>query len=217
MNPLSANPEANPLLIEVARSVIRKTGDFEVKDLTSLAEAVMTHSSKSGDWHNLLVSVKDMECVPEFIQKASTGSYSSYEDLIVTFKSPCERMVAIHLSNALIAGNIDITKLHKIHLESFQGTRFLISGEAKMSLAPFRDAYLPKDFTFVTAFTACASCLRIAPHPCIDKLIFDLVGEIVEGVDPKVICGYKEPVEEVPAQLSGGIAGQTPMASNGVA
>lgn len=125
--------------------VLREFGDY----LLSKATPEMTEV-----WDKKLV-VATVEQVNAFQSRLNTG-FSSYQEVVDSLKSPIDRLVALHLSNALMYNGQAYAGASNIDVREWGPTSDLANGTSYYSLVPLTSAYSPRSVhkDFGTAFAS---------------------------------------------------------------
>ena len=226
MNLSVINPATNPTLQQVALVLMRKdptkvptSDDLDKSILSSVAEQIMgsVPAEVASVWDDLSVRANKETC-GQFVNVISSGKYDNYRAVVDSFSGPCDRLIAIHLANALIANEIPIKAAYALNLASFKPTRYLMSGEIRYSLKPFKSAYFPNLDTFNSLFSAYCLIEDITKHGCIDLALLSIVEDIVSNVPVKTIWNYNAPAkDEYSMPLGDDVAvGHDPMSTSGL-
>jgi hypothetical protein len=123
--------------------------------LDTYGELILMTSGEIGSiiWERKLV-LADSEIACQFNDKLKSGNFSSFKSLVESFTGAVERLVAIHLSNALIHYRVSFGDTKNIDVKVWPQTEGLANGTVPYSLTPLLGAYCDPDVwrSFPVAF-----------------------------------------------------------------
>lgn len=97
------------------------------------------------DWHRSVWARKlvlsDKVVGISFNEKLKAGKFSSYKSLVESFDGAVERLVALHLANALIANCVPCKDSLNVDILEWPQTEGLASGKIPFSILPLLGAY----------------------------------------------------------------------------
>ena len=96
-------------------------------------------------WEHKLV-VPNIGQIDAFQNKLKE-SYETYGDLVASFLYPVDRLIAIHLANALIANGQQIKDSKNLDIRNYGPTTDFANCSAFYSITPLVSVYAPRDVT----------------------------------------------------------------------
>lgn len=114
--------------------------------LDSYGELILMTSGQAGNeiWNRKL-ALADIGVGDQFNEKLKSGKYSSFRSLVESFSGAVERLVAIHLANALIHSRVSYPDAQNIDVFTWPQTEALANGKVPFSLTPLVSAYCDPD------------------------------------------------------------------------
>jgi hypothetical protein len=101
------------------------------------------------DWHHEVWNRKlvlDNSGVGEqFNKKLQSGQFSTYKSLVESFSGAVERLVALHLSNALIYNRVPCKDAQQVNVLEWPCTCDLATGKEPYSILPLLGAYCERN------------------------------------------------------------------------
>ena len=216
-SPFEETPLSNRSLWQMAQDyVLGATTDLS--ELDAIAEAVLSKAGPKAQeiWNKLLVSAKDDETCSKLASILSTEKFASYEEVVDKFTTPCARLIAVHVCNALIKNKIPCDAVYALHLEGFKPTRFILSGELQYSLLPFKEAYFPKLESFLDLFRGIVKKQNLTPHRCVDAGLAQIANSVVDLVPREIIWNYTPAKPSVMEPSTDGTLGLNPLSVSGM-
>jgi hypothetical protein len=151
--------------------VLREFGDY-----------LMTKAGDEADvlWRQKLV-LPTTEQINAFQQRLHQG-FKTYQEVVDSMKSPVDRLVALHLSNAMMFNGQAFAGASNVNVREWGPTQEFANLTRYFSLVPLTSAYCPRDIhkDFGSAFASCVvydlktvlhSDVRIALRGLIDKIV----------------------------------------------
>jgi hypothetical protein len=127
--------------------------------------------------------VADQDAVTGFGDRLKSGTFKRYADIVGDFDKAVDRLVALHLANALISNNLPISEARDLDVRTWSATKDFASCKRYMSLTPLTSAYSPTsiDEDFPSAVAAyldnSLSCVtESSTKTAFTKLLRALVG-----------------------------------------
>lgn len=141
-------PEADDRAARVVNgSLVLNPGDVDpVKGLADLVQAFgdLIFEKARPDvkeiWLRKLTLAKP-EIAKAFNDKLARGNFSSYQSLVESFSGSIERLVAVHVANALIGTGVSIKDANNLDVTTWPVTAEFASGRKPYSLIPLLGAY----------------------------------------------------------------------------
>lgn len=154
-----------------AFSVLREFGDYLLTKAPKEMEV---------EWRQKLV-LPTTEQINAFQQRLNQG-FNSYQEVVDSLKSPVDRLVALHLSNAMMYNGQAFAGASNVNVREWGPTKEFATLTRYYSLAPLTSAYCPRDVhkDFGTAFASCVvydlktvlhSDVRFALRGLIDRIV----------------------------------------------
>lgn len=151
--------------------VLREFGDY----LLSKAPAEM-----EVEWRQKLV-LPTTEQINAFQQRLNQG-FNSYQEVVGSLKSPIDRLVALHLSNAMMYNGQAFTGASNVNVREWGPTKEFATLTRYYSIAPLTSAYCPRDIhkDFGSAFASCVvydlktvlhTDVRLALRGLLDRIV----------------------------------------------
>lgn len=112
------------------------------------------------------------------------GNFKTYREIAESFPTAVDRMVAIHLSNALIANNLPLAESKNLDLRVWPATAEYSNRRQHHSLLPLIHAYCPREMLcYGTAFAEVAVHRGgHIPEPSLREAIVDMVELVAAGI-----------------------------------
>jgi len=106
---------------------------------------LMTSGNAGGEiWRRKLV-LADPEVSAQFNEKLKSGKFSSFRSLVESFNGAIERLVAVHISNALLHCKVSFGDAKNMDVTVWPQTEGLANGKIPFSLTPLLGAYCDPD------------------------------------------------------------------------
>jgi hypothetical protein len=114
--------------------------------LDTYGELILLTSGEVGSiiWKRKLV-LADSEVACQFNEKLKSGNFSSFKSLVESFTGAVERLIAIHISNALIHYRVSFGGTKNIDVTIWPQTEGLANGTQPYSIIPLLGAYCDPD------------------------------------------------------------------------
>ena len=117
-----------------------------------ILESVLIHELGHRMWYNHITSTQRMLWNKKYIAAdgrtidriqhlLNTKKYTRYRDMVEEFDNPNERLVAIHIANALIANKYPTGLTQKLNVREYPATKEFSRGSRLYSLIPLISAY----------------------------------------------------------------------------
>ncbi len=167
LNVVLYSPSA-PMLPEV---FYRAIGDWLFNNSPTTAREI---------WNKQLVAA-DPSVGAAFDAKLSSGQFSSWRALVESFDGAVNRLVALHIANALIANGMPIGDAVGLKVVDWPMTSEFATGKRPMSIIPLTSAYCDANqiasfgAAFAASITGSLSCSRTdvkrVLKQCIDTVV----------------------------------------------
>lgn len=130
-------------------------------------------------WKHKLV-LPTSEQIGAVQDRISSGPYTQ---VVESFTNPVDRLVAIHVVNALIANRVRVAECKNIDIRQWGATSDFCRRKRYYSLTPLISAYCSRSLyeNYGSAFANVALCLELATHSAVSasfkKLVVDLASK----------------------------------------
>lgn len=151
--------------------VIREFGDY-----------LLSKAPEESDvqWRQKLV-LPTTEQINAFQQRLNQG-FNSYQEVVDSLKSPLDRLVALHMANAMMYNGQAFAGASNVNVREWGPTKEFATLTRYFSLVPLTSAYCPREIhkDFGSAFASCVvydlktvlhSDVRLALRGLIDKIV----------------------------------------------
>lgn len=134
---LSASPGTIQLYADFGKSN-RATQDL----LEAVGDLILQKAGKVGQqiWKRKLCLAND-GTASSFTQKLGSKQFSTYRSVVESFTGAIERLIALHLANALISQRLSIEDAYNIDVANWPATTQFASGKKAYSIIPLATAY----------------------------------------------------------------------------
>lgn len=120
--------------------------------------------------------------VDAFQSKLGCRNFKSFKDLVEDFNCPCDRLVAVNLSNAFLANRQPINDAYDVDVRAYGPTCGYATAKRYHSAVPLVSAYAPRRIyeDFGEAFAdAVAKNLRTVRHTSVQAVIRSLLEDVI--------------------------------------
>lgn len=151
--------------------ILREFGDYL---LTKAPEEMEV------EWRQKLV-LPTTEQINAFQQRLNQG-FDSYQAVVDSIKSPVDRLVALHLANAMMYNGQAFAGASNVNIREWGPTKELATMTRYFSLTPLTSAYCPREIhkDFGTAFASCVVYnLKTVLHSDVKNALRGLIDRIV--------------------------------------
>jgi len=132
------------------------------------------------EWRQKLI-LPTNEQIDAFQQRLNQG-FSSYQEVVNSLKSPLDRMVGLHMANAMMYNGQAFAGATTVKVREWGPTREFATLTRYYSITPLTSAYCPRDIhkDFGTAFASCVVYdLKTVLHSDVKKALRGLIDRIV--------------------------------------
>lgn len=151
--------------------VLREFGDY----LLTKASAEM-----EVEWRQKLI-LPTTEQINAFQQRLNQG-FDSYQAVVDSLKSPVDRLVALHMANAMMYNGQAFAGATNVDVRQWGPTKEFATLTRYYSIAPLTSAYCPREIhkDFGTAFASCVVYdLKTVLHSDVRQALRGLIDRIV--------------------------------------
>ncbi|MGV0949097.1 MAG: hypothetical protein ACOYB3_00185 [Azonexus sp.] len=151
--------------------VLREFGDY----LITKAPAEM-----DVEWRQKLI-LPTTEQIDAFQQRLNQG-FTSYQEVVDSLKSPLDRLVALHMANAMMYNGQAFAGASNVNVREWGPTKEFATMTRYFSIAPLTSAYCPRDIhkDFGCAFASCVVFdLKTVLHSDVKQALRGLIDRIV--------------------------------------
>lgn len=151
--------------------VLREFGDYLLSKAPTEMEV---------EWRQKLV-LPTTEQINAFQQRLHQG-FSSYQELVDSLKSPTDRLVATHMSNAMMYNGQAFAGASNVNVREWGPTKEFATLTRYYSITPLTSAYCPRMIhkDFGTAFASCVVYgLKTVLHTDVKAALMGLIDRIV--------------------------------------
>lgn len=151
--------------------VLREFGDFLLQKAPEEMEV---------EWRQKLI-LPTTEQINAFQQRLNQG-FDSYQSVVDSLKSPVDRLVALHLANAMMYNGQAFAGASNVNVREWGPTKELATLTRYFSIVPLTSAYCPRDIhkDFGTAFASCVVYdLKTVLHTDVRQALRGLIDRIV--------------------------------------
>jgi len=134
------------------------------------------------EWRQKLV-LPTNEQINAFQQRLNQG-FNSYQEVVDSLKSPLDRLVALHMSNAMMYNGQAFAGASNVNVREWGPTKEFATLTRYYSIAPLTSAYCPRDIhkDFGTAFASCVVYdLKTVLHSDVKLALRGLIDRIVSA------------------------------------
>lgn len=153
--------------------IIREFGDFLLSKAPDEMEV---------EWRQKLI-LPTTEQIDAFQQRLNQG-FDSYQAVVDSLKSPVDRLVALHMANAMMYNGQAFAGASNVNVREWGPTKEFASQTRYFSIVPLTSAYCPREIhkDFGTAFASCVVYdLKTVLHSDVKNAIVSLISRIVES------------------------------------
>jgi len=151
--------------------VLREFGDY----LLTKASAEM-----EVEWRQKLI-LPTTEQINAFQQRLNQG-FDSYQAVVDSLKSPVDRLVALHMANAMMYNGQAFAGATNVDVRQWGPTKEFATLTRYYSIAPLTSAYCPREIhkDFGTAFASCVVYdLKTVLHSDVKQALRGLIDRII--------------------------------------
>jgi hypothetical protein len=151
--------------------VLREFGDYLLTKTPEETELM---------WRQKL-TLPTTEQIDAFQQRLNQG-FKSYTEVVESLKSPIDRLIAAHLSNAMMANGQAFAGATNINLREWGPTSEFATLRRYYSLTPLTSAYCPRcvDKDFGSAFASCVVYdLKTVLHTQVKDALREIIKRII--------------------------------------
>jgi hypothetical protein len=151
--------------------VLREFGDY----LLTKASAEM-----EVEWRQKLI-LPTTEQINAFQQRLNQG-FDSYQAVVDSLKSPVDRLVALHMANAMMYNGQAFAGATNVDVRQWGPTKEFATLTRYYSIAPLTSAYCPRDIhkDFGSAFASCVVYdLKTVLHSDVKQALRGLIDRII--------------------------------------
>lgn len=137
-------------------STVLGTGPHLVGSLLAALGAKIAHQfspSSKARWASQLVFARPSQ-IDAFAGRLAQQKCETYKDLVDSFSSAVDRLVALHIANALIANRVPIAEGVNLDIRKWGATEKFAAQLTPYSLIPLVSAYCPQFSEFSRTFSA---------------------------------------------------------------
>lgn len=167
-------PVINSYLPEYqAFCVLREFGDYLLSKAPEESELA---------WRQKLV-LPTTEQIAAFQQRLNQG-FPNYQEVVNSMKSPVDRLVALHMANAMMANGQAFAGATNINVREWGPTSEFATLTRYYSLVPLTSAYCPREIhkDFGSAFASCVVYnLKTVLHSDVRSVLVGLIDRIVNS------------------------------------
>lgn len=131
-------------------------------------------------WNQKLV-LPTSDQISAFQTRLNQG-FKSYKDVVESLKTPTDRLIAIHLSNAMLANGQAFAGASNVKVREWGPTQEFANLNRFYSLTPLTSAYCPREVheDFGAAFASCAVYdLKTTTHTAVRESLKQLIERII--------------------------------------
>lgn len=151
--------------------VLREFGDYLLSKASDEMEV---------EWRQKLI-LPTTEQINAFQQRLNQG-FDSYQAVVDSLKSPVDRLVALHMANAMMYNGQAFAGATNVDVRQWGPTKEFATLTRYFSIAPLTSAYCPREIhkDFGTAFASCVVYdLRTVLHSDVKQSLRGLIDRIV--------------------------------------
>jgi len=134
------------------------------------------------EWRQKLV-LPTTEQINAFQQRLNQG-FNSYQEVVDSLKSPLDRLVALHMANAMMYNGQAFAGASNVNVREWGPTKEFATLTRYYSIAPLTSAYCPRDVhkDFGTAFASCVVYdLRTVLHSDVKLALRWLIERVISS------------------------------------
>lgn len=120
--------------------------------------------------------------IDSFQSKLACRSFKSFKDLVEDYSCPCDRLVAVNISNAFLANRQPIVDAYEMDIRKYGPTCSYANSKRFHSTIPLVSAYSPRRIyeDFGEAFAdAVAKNLRSVRHTSVQAVIRNILEDVI--------------------------------------